>query len=431
MKNQTVFENQTGFFACQNDPFLTLLPDETDLYALTGYTLEDLMDTFHGHLLELLPFSLQPAARQIIHEQLAHGDTAEAEFQITKKNQERIHVLTKIRAQKEVDGSMIIYGLFLALSHPLKHVENTQRSLEQYQIILEQTESIIFEWDFQTDTIAFSNTFLELFGYQPVTEHFSDYLKHSVHFHPKDLPTFQEHFHTLEQGASYQTTQIRIQKADGSYLWCQIRASAISDREGRLLKIVGIILNIDEEKKAAAALKLRAERDILTKLFNKDTGRRLTEQYLAETAENLCCVMLIIDMDNFKLVNDRFGHLFGDQILSQAAREIQQLFRSQDILARVGGDEFLVLMKDVSDRELVRNRCQQLIEAFSGLLSEKEFSIALSCSIGAAFAPLHGASYYQLFLHADKALYQAKALGKACFSIYEESQEGSKEQSNT
>ena len=127
---------------------------------------------------------------------------------------------------------------------------------------------------------------------------------------------------------------------------------------------------------------------------------------------------MIIDVDHFKHVNDQYGHMVGDSVLTRCAEEIRRLFRSVDIVARIGGDEFLVLMKDTSDRELVKARCSQLISAFRAILQPYLQAHTLSCSIGASFAPEHGTTYYDLFLAADRALYHAKGLGKNQYTFF-------------
>lgn len=189
--------------------------------------------------------------------------------------------------------------------------------------------------------------------------------------------------------------------------------------KGLLVEITQSKQLYDEQKKATSALQEQAERDSLTKLFNAHTVRRLTEEYFSSSAEGVNCALLIIDLDNFKQINDRYGHMFGDAVLTQAAQIIRKLFRSQDIVGRIGGDEFLVLMKDVSDRGLINKRCFQLLEAFYDTFRHQLYDFELSCSIGVAFTPAHGTLYCDLFRCADQALYQAKELGKNQYVFYD------------
>ncbi len=217
---------------------------------------------------------------------------------------------------------------------------------------------------------------------------------------------------------------IPVQHKNGEMIWVLNRGCRMAGADGREY-LQGVLVDItrskqlyDEQKKAQKKtvhdLQEQAEKDELTKLFNVRTARRLAEEYLAREDAGKCALM-IIDLDDFKHVNDQYGHMFGNEVLAKAARTISQLFRSQDVVGRIGGDEFIVLMKDVSDRQLVDKRCQQLIAAFGDVFGDKQGDCEISCSIGVVFCEAAGAAYNDLFCCADRALYQAKAQGKNQF----------------
>lgn len=163
------------------------------------------------------------------------------------------------------------------------------------------------------------------------------------------------------------------------------------------------------------SLAVRAEKDSLTKLLNAGTTRSLCEEYLADAEKG--CAMIVIDVDDFKQINDRYGHMVGDHVMCCAAYTIKKLFRSGDVVGRVGGDEFLVLMKDVPNRSIAELRCSQIVKAFAEIECEQIKGHRLSCSVGAAIAPEHGAEYDALFCRADKAMYRAKRAGGNRFII--------------
>lgn len=179
-------------------------------------------------------------------------------------------------------------------------------------------------------------------------------------------------------------------------------------------------LKLSQTQDMVSVWQVRAEQDSLTGLYNASTTRQLAEEFLQVAESDRDSALLIIDVDNFKQVNDRFGHMVGDKVLTGAAAKIKKLFRSHDIVGRVGGDEFLVLMKDVPDSEIVKKRCEQLIEAFSEINCEQLEKGTLGCSVGVAQTSVCGTSYNRLFCCADSSLYRSKANGGKCFSLYRE-----------
>ncbi len=410
----------TGLFRYHNNRWFTLDSRETRLSALLGYTDEEIQTNFHGHLIELVVPSDRDMVRQVIAEQLKSGPNIALGFRLRHKAGHSIWVLNKSHLVVEADGTEYLYGTLTDITQNLQTQQELRLNLERYQTILEQTESIVFEWDPETDTAYFSRQWEDILGYPPLRNHVLEKLATATHFHPENLPAIIQMFHGMKYGdLAYKDMEVRIANRNGRYLWFRLRKTAVRDDDGRLLKIVGLIINIDDEKQAERTLKEQAERDILTKLLNKHTARKQAEIYLSSTARNLRCALLIIDLDNFKQINDQYGHMFGDAVLAQTAREIKKLFRSQDIIGRIGGDEFMVLMRDINDRELVENRCTRLISSLHTIYDSQMEDNPLSCSIGIALAPDHGSSYYDLFQHADQALYQTKDEGKNGFSFYD------------
>lgn len=204
--------------------------------------------------------------------------------------------------------------------------------------------------------------------------------------------------------------------------WIMCKGCLIKKEEIEYIAAVMIDLtyskkNYDLEKEKINELEMRVQQDSLTQIYNAATCRKMAEEYL-QSEEN--CALFILDIDSFKKINDRYGHMFGDVVIIQAAQILRKFFRTNDILGRVGGDEFMILMKDIKNVEIIENRCRQLNESFQKELEEEVQNLKIGFSIGVALAPLNGNSYLDLFLAADKALYHAKALGGRQYSIYSE-----------
>ncbi|OHX13927.1 hypothetical protein BI347_10715 [Chromobacterium sphagni] len=176
-----------------------------------------------------------------------------------------------------------------------------------------------------------------------------------------------------------------------------------------------LIERLAQIEQLQAALRQQTLRDPLTGLFNR---RYLDETFARESRraerDNRPIAVAMIDLDNFKRINDSHGHQVGDQVLQALARLLQRECRAADIVCRLGGEEFLVLLPG-SDAEQAQLRVEHWRDSFSRLShsgQEQRFHTSFSCGIAAL--PRHGRTLAQLYHHADKALYQAKAAGKNC-----------------
>lgn len=166
----------------------------------------------------------------------------------------------------------------------------------------------------------------------------------------------------------------------------------------------------DREK--LRVLEDQVKRDSMTGLYNHFYGKELMNEYLIHKTPYSSCGMLVVDIDYFKAVNDTYGHLFGDQVLITLARLFERLFRPDDIIMRAGGDEFVILLKDIRNAALVK-RATELVETVREL-KFGDSGYSMTCSVGVCFLPENqsGYTYDQLFENADWALYKAKEDGK-------------------
>lgn len=410
-------------YTCRNDWDFTLLHLGNGADQLAGYSIDEIHNDFGGKLIQLVHPGDRDMVRREFRRQLNSGGDVKLEFRLLRKDGSVQWVLDKSQLIVDPKGTETIYSAITDITYFKQTNDELWNKLEQYEIILAQTENVLFEWDAAVDRISLSGTWEKIFGFVPAKENLRSRLATGSHFHPDDLPLVLDSLSNIENGSHYEMLEVRIATAKGRYIWCRFRATALRDENGNLQKVSGIIINIDAEKQAERALKDRAEQDSLTKLLNKDACRRQAEDYFNRFPHGAHSALLIIDLDNFKRVNDQFGHLFGDAVLTQVAREIRKLFRNQDIIARIGGDEFLVLMRGISDRNLVESRCQRLITALRHIFQNQKNRLPISCSVGVAMSPDHGRTYYELFNRADQALYWAKEKGKDGFVFYDEQDE--------
>ena len=400
---------------CLSDPAHTIDAGADFLYALTGYTQQEIAQQFDSSLLNLIFPEDRPAFLTAMSNHLHTGGTADTQFRLLRKDAPALWVLDRSRLYQETDGEEYIYHAIRDNSQLHESIDRLQREAERHQLLTHQSEGIIFDLDLDTDTLTCSSRWKEFFGYEPLSQNFLASLSQSSHFHPDDFPSLHVWADALRRGESIPAYQeVRIVNKDGKYIWCRIHAQLQSNAN----HIVGIIYNVDEYKRTTLALKERAERDSLTKLLNKQSTQQLVTEHLNTQDANQLSALLILDLDNFKTVNDSYGHLYGDAVLAQVGGCLRSLFRANDIIGRIGGDEFLIFLKDLPDMDIVTDRCDLLLASLNKLLARLMPDLEVSCSIGAAISPTHASNYADLFQRADEALYAAKKRGKNRYKIY-------------
>ena len=157
-------------------------------------------------------------------------------------------------------------------------------------------------------------------------------------------------------------------------------------------------------------------RDSLSSTFNKQASVSAARQYLDSCGSSVTCAFLVLDLDDFKNVNDTKGHFAGDMVLKATGKALLELFRHTDVVGRFGGDEFLVLVKGTASQDLMDKKCRA-IQASLQKASQEEIGMKVSCSMGVVLAQRQDVDYDALFQEADLALYEAKRAGKSQYCI--------------
>ncbi len=230
--------------------------------------------------------------------------------------------------------------------------------------------------------------------------------------HPDDVRAAQPHRARLELGIvdSFRIDQ-RYRRRDGEYVWARTRVSAAED-DGVMLAITHIE-DVTEQRRAAEQLRYAARHDELTGLPNRAYLMHILHDRLA-TAELGEVAVLFVDLDHFKTINDSLGHEVGDQLLQTVADRLRSALRDHDLLARFGGDEFIVVMKgepiDVAER---------LRKAIHPPVIIGDHELFITASIGYSTNHEPGMSPNDLMRDADAAMYRAKARGRDCHEAYE------------
>ncbi len=224
-----------------------------------------------------------------------------------------------------------------------------------------------------------------------------------------------------EKGINRISLEYLVHDSSGNSLWNQCEIHVEKDSNTSHPCIYYVIKDIDEKKRREQSLKAQAERDELTGLFNRSVATDKINQTLIIDSANTDNqhIFIILDLDNFKTLNDTLLHKTGDKALQDVARILVNTFRKDDIVCRLGGDEFVVFLKNINFI-VMEEKLKNLMTKLQLTYKEGDKQVKISASAGISFSPRDGSSFVDLYTKADSALYQAKKSGKSTFRYYEE-----------
>ncbi|QTN26517.1 EAL domain-containing protein [Rhodoferax sp. AJA081-3] len=303
----------------------------------------------------------------------------------------------------------------------LRLAEATARESEaRWKLALESIGDGVWDWYIQEGTEFFSERLLQMCGYgggdlNSNPDEFDD------RTHPDDLDQLhQARLDHFEGRAPLYHSERRILCKDGSWKWVLSRGMVISrDADGKPLRMIGTFTDISSRKAAEALIRRQAFYDTLTGLPNRRMMRdRLEQEIKRSKRDQQELAILFIDLDHFKEVNDTLGHDRGDMLLVEAGRRIQACVRASDTVARMGGDEFTVILAELPSSSHLEGILQKLLRALGGVFQLGTEQVFVSASIGITMYPTDATEIEDLLKNADQALYVAKGAGRNRFSFF-------------
>ena len=208
----------------------------------------------------------------------------------------------------------------------------------------------------------------------------------------------------------------RINHKSGTPVWVHLSGVKIRDDDyGPIYHAV--FIDISKDRQALDLMLERAEHDELTGLYNRAGFKSVLHNFFALNSQ-ASAVFVMLDIDNFKSINDTYGHTKGDEILCEIADALQNYAAEGDVIARIGGDEFIVFLpREHTEAELIES-LNRLCSATKIESSDGVVNISISCSMGACLAPQDGTNFDMLYGNADKALFATKRIQKGCYQMY-------------
>ncbi len=315
-------------------------------------------------------------------------------------------------------GKSTVSAVFVDVSALKKVQDKLLKEQERYRIVTELSNEVMFEYDYKADVLTLSERFTEIYGADHVIGYFRrDINSHVRMIHPEDRRNaIQQLFRTKRVGTN--DIQLRLLDANGNAQWCRILYRTICAENGEPVSAVGKISNINVFKQEIEQLEHESKTDSLTGVYNKMATGEMIDAYL-RTHEEKAHMLLLIDVDDFKKVNDTYGHQNGDAVLVHVIQNLREHYTREEIIGRIGGDEFVVFIGGVENKEEMIEKAQSLQELLKIPFIAGDTTIPISASVGIAMCPEAGTCYEELLYCADNVLYEVKASGKGSFAIYE------------
>lgn len=293
-------------------------------------------------------------------------------------------------------------------------------SEERHRTIAELSDNMLFEWDFHKERMYASPNMLAKFDINTEEATLSNGKFIDSLMEQEDAEKYKRDINQLLKNKSGYSAEYQLRTKSGAVIWVSLRANCVTDRLGEPLRVIGVMTDIDNEKKLELQLSERASYDFLSQLYNRNTFiRNLTSEVERRGTKRVA--VLFIDVDDFKFINDRYGHTIGDEVIRFVADTIRKKVDDRGGFAgRFGGDEFVLCFTNQEDIDNIENISMDIInELYTGYdTADGAMHIDVKASIGVAFCPDHTEDVNELLSFADTAMYFVKKNGKTNYHIY-------------
>ncbi|MBD5138613.1 MAG: diguanylate cyclase, partial [Ruminococcus sp.] len=292
-------------------------------------------------------------------------------------------------------------------------------SEQRYKTIVEITNNIVFEISIKNGTVFVSKNFNKKFSCRPKDDSMKESFFYKIHVHKDDKERFMNDLERILGPANFMQGEYRVKSIYGDFIWIMIKATKFYNRDEVPTKIVGVIMDIDKEKKSEMHLIQRASNDALTQLFNREAFiKSLTVAIEESAAKKSLDAMMFIDLDDFKFFNDEYGHACGDEVLKFVADTLKEISFERGFAGRFGGDEFVICLTNLTLYGDSGKIAQEIIDILgNGFISESTgLKLNVHCSVGIAFLRESGKNAEEVIAAADEAMYNIKKHGKSAYA---------------
>lgn len=402
-----------GIVVTTADAEFTILSANQGFYDLVGFEREEYAARFQNTGKRVLHPDEMERTATYVRQQLQRTGTFRTKARLHHRTKGYILAHFNGRLSRGPKGEGVVYVVVVDVSGHLETLGELERERSFNELIAEFSDEAFFDCDLRCAAVRCSKNLAQRLGVDELSHDCEGVLARL------GLPLTERLSNPACDGMGVWEEELPIALTGGAQLWYRCRASIHRDETGTPVRVVGQLVDITRHKKQVDALTQLAQRDPLTGLYHKAaTEQMIKERLQMRRSSDENGALIIIDVDNFKNVNDKLGHLYGDAVLTQLAENLSALFRTDDIVGRIGGDEFFVFVRNYQSMDQLVQKVEEIGSSSQKTFWEGDAFVTISASIGIALVPEHDTQFDGLYKKADAALYDAKARGKNTYSIY-------------
>lgn len=323
--------------------------------------------------------------------------------------------LLELQIMHTGNSDLKILGSLLPIADRIQ-VSNRLEQMNQYlEVIQELTTGALFYVNAKGTKFTHHSSLLKKRGLATEMDGYPKCVLPLIH--EDDVESYLEFSDKMINGST-EDFKFRYKTDSKTHSWAKIHAMPVRDEEGSILELVGRVKNIDDEVELVKQATTDPLTNTLNKEFVKDTVENILNIPNQNPEQNIKHALFFMDLDNFKYVNDNLGHQFGDFLLQELGSRMSSSVRAGDVIGRVGGDEFVFLIRNIPNMSMLLDKAQRLLKTIGNEFNDGKTSHTIGGSVGISVYPEHGTTYDELYQKADVALYRSKKRGKNMATIY-------------
>lgn len=416
--NESIYQSLNltpcGIFQSEVDGNHEFAYISNSLLSMLGYSRESFLEKFHNCTDNLIYKDDLERIRKGVEEQIKNNNFVSCEYRIEMADGSLKWFCSRGRMAADATGKRWFYVCITDFDYFKEEAREKEWQQAKYKTLAEIPGTVVFDYDPVSDKMTAERALEEGNVKIIVTNNFIKNIDNQSWISLGSIGNQKQQFQdalTRPMSATVVFSSNKIEGEEGH--WYRSYFTSLADEDGKIYRIVGRADNIDDEMQALSDLKDQTMKDSMTGFFNNKSAKVILAQSIRRHQGGS---MMMLDIDDFKAINDTFGHVNGDALLCKLADLIRSLFRKDDVLARLGGDEFLMFMPGVYDKRVVVEKVEELFAKINEAAPLDGQWV--KCSIGIAISNNDFSDVNTLLEQADKALYRAKSQGKNTYAFY-------------